>query len=218
MKATKEIIENAGSSEILEIDPFTNPNSVMSIAVTYQKAFGGNPWNEGYLCPICKTSYSRDGGNWSFCPECRAVNRLHVRLVEYWPIDKIITDFYQEMNKPGSVCMIMQVRHNVIAFVWGYEVRVDKSLDRYLEAPRLHKLAKGNFLYLDECAVLPSQQNKGCGKRLMRAFLQKAKESGKRVLLRTMRDKVMHRIVEGFGGEIIQEISRNRVIMKITPE
>jgi len=215
MKITRGIVKNANAGEVLEIDPFVKPNSVMSIAITYQKAFGGKPWNEGYLCPVCKTSYPRDNGNWSVCPECLALNELNVRLVEYWSTDKIITDFYQEMSKPGSVCMIMQRGHNVIAFTWGYEVKIDKSLDKYLESPGLHKLIKGNFLYLDECAVLPSCQNKGCGKKMVKAFLQKAKKTKKDILLRTMKNSVMHKMVIKLGGEVVQDISRERVIMMI---
>ncbi len=215
MKATREMVKNAPSGEVLEINPFVNPDSVMGIALAYQKAFSDKPWNEGYLCPVCKTSYSRDGGNWSMCPECLCSNRLRVRLVEYWPIDKILTDFYQEMSKPGAVCVIMQARYNVFAFAWGYEVKSNKSLDKYLEAPDLHKLVKGNFLYLDECAVVPKHQNKGCGKKLVKAFLQKAKKSEKSVLLRTMKGEAMHRIITGLGGEIVQDISRGRIIMKI---
>jgi len=197
------------------LSPFSQPDDVIGVALVYQKAFGSSPWNEGYICPVCGTTFADESGLWDYCTYCRDSAGYLVKILRCWPIHKILTDFYQEMLRPEAVCLIMKDRYGVIAFAWGYEVEVNKSLDKYLEAPKLHKLVKGNFLYLDECAVIPKQQNKGCGKKLMSSFIQKAQEINRNILLRTLKGEVMYRLVKNFGGKTIQNISKERVIMKI---
>ena len=216
MKNASKIIEVATAvSSVFVLEPFSQPDDVMGIALVYQKAFGGNPWNEGYVCPVCKTTFADDRSLWGYCTHCRDNIGYLVKTLRCWPIHKILTDFYQEMLKPGAVCLTMKNKCGIIAFAWGYEVEVDTSLDKYLEAPALSKLIKGSFLYLDECAVLPDWQGKGCGKALMEVFIGKAKETQYNVLLRTMKNSVMHKMVVKLGGKVVQDISRKRVIMLI---
>ncbi len=216
MKTLNVVSKKAVAMVDIEVlNPFAGSIDVVKIAEVYQKAFRSDPWNEGYLCPVCKDIIADDGYLKAYCKRCQDSDGRLVRLIEYWPISKILTDFYQEMLKPEAECLIMKHKNDVIAFIWGYEVKSDKSIDKYLEAPGLHRLIKGDFLYLDECAVAPEWQGGGCGKALVAFFLRKAKKSKKSVLLRTMKGGVMHRIIEKFGGEIVQEISRGRIIMKI---
>ena len=45
--------------EIIKINPFEQPQMVEAIASVYQQSFGGEPWNEGYLCPVCEKVFAR---------------------------------------------------------------------------------------------------------------------------------------------------------------
>ncbi len=196
---------------ITEIKPFLQPEMVEAIASAYQQSFGNEPWNEGYLCPVCEAvlplAYSL-----KTCPICAEQSRI-VLLVEYWPISKIITDFYTEIGKPESVCVVAQINGNVVGFAWGYRVSATPDLDSHLEAPNLHKALNGDFFYLDECALIPLHQGKGAGKMIVNHIFG-AQQQGK-ILLRTMHDSRMYRIIKQMRGEIVQHISRNRVIMRL---
>ncbi len=57
------------------------------IASVYQKTFGSEPWNEGYRCPACEKVFPLSCGE-KKCPVC-----VKAMLEEYWPIEKIISDF-----------------------------------------------------------------------------------------------------------------------------
>ncbi len=195
--------------EFIKINPFKQPETVKAIALVYQQAFGDEPWNEGYLCPVCKKVFPRTTSI-EICSSC------NVLVIEYWPISKIIQDFYHEMMKPGSVCVIVQSYEKVIGFAWGYRVSVSLDLDKHLNAPNLHhQLLDGDFFYLDECALVPAYQGKGIGKLLVSCILREQKQ--KEILLRTMGDSRMENIIKNRGGEIVQRISRGRIIMKLIP-
>jgi len=204
------------TSSVFVLDPFKGKDAVNNIAQVYQKAFGNKPWNEGYVCPICKTVFADEFSSWGYCQQCSHKDGRLVGIVRCWPIDKVITDFYREMTKSNALCLVMKDGGTIIAFAWGYSIQVNTFLDKYLEAPNLHsKLMSREFLYLDECAVTPKWQGQGCGKALLKSFVEKAKEEKKSVLLRTMENSVMHKLAEKFGGKVIQKISRQRVIITI---
>ncbi len=219
MESISMIIRKAvAASSVLTLNPLTQPDDVVGIALVYQKAFGGDPWNEGYICPVCQAVFADESGLWGYCPHCQEDKGLLIKILRYWPLNKILTDFYQEMVRPGAICLAMKDGCSVIAFAWGYEVKVNFSLDKYLEAPNLHKLIKGTFMYLDECAVLPAWQKNGCGKSLLSAFIDKSREAGRNILLRTLRGQAMHKLALRQGGGIIQNISQDRVIIMITTQ
>ena len=69
-----------------------------------------------------------------------------------------------------------------------------------------------HFFYLDETAVMPSHQGRGVGRALLQGIFQERK----RVLLRTLNNSSMCSLAKKFGGEIVQYIDRERVIMTIT--
>lgn len=191
-------------------------NTVRGIVNVYQKSFGDEPWNEGYRCSLCETSFPL-----SFvakrCPCCASKGEVSL-LVEYWPKEKIFSDFYSEMNKPGSICV---VRHGpmsrcgceVIAFAWGYDITIDSESEKHLDAPSLGKLVSGTFFYLDECAVAPEFQGQGLGKLLVKEIF--SEQPREQILLRTMNNSRMHKLILHLGGEVIMQISRDRVIMKL---
>lgn len=198
--------------QIARIHPFRQPYMVEAIASVYRQSFGGEPWNEGYLCPVCEKIFALASGIRT-CPACAEQSKIAL-VVEYWPTSKVISDFYREMMKPDAVCVVAQSDEQVIGFAWGYTICANPDLDAHVEAPNLHQSLHGEFFYLDECALVPSHQGKGLGKLLVRYISQEQRH--KQILLRTMDNSRMKNIIKQLGGKIIQHISRGRIIMKLT--
>lgn len=198
--------------KIVTINPFSQPEMVRAIASAYQQSFGGTPWNEGYICPVCETTFARDESI-LICPLCEKQSQI-VLKVEYWPTSKVITDFYREMKKPDPVCVVAQEKNVIVGFAWGYNVSASPDLDQHLDAPGVHTLLQGDFFYLDECALTPPYQGKGIGKILVDNIFHEQKQ--KQILLRTMNHSRMFNVIKQKGGSVIQHISRDRVIMRTT--
>lgn len=197
--------------EIIKINPFEQPAVVKAIASVYQQSFGGEPWNEGCLCPHCESVFASTP-ILDTCPKCIGQSK-RVLMVEYWPMAKIISDFYREMRKSNPICIIAQSNEEIVGFAWGYEVSVSADLDDQLDAPGLHRSLHGDFFYLDECALMPSYQGKGIGKSLVKQIFLEQQQG--RVLLRTMDNSRMCNLTKNMGGEIVQHIPRSRVIMQL---
>ena len=177
------------------------------IASVYQKTFGSEPWNEGYRCPACEKVFPLSCGE-KKCPVC-----AKAMLEEYWPIEKIISDFLREMAKPKSLCLGALVNGEIIGFAWGYEIVINPNIDLQLEAPGLHQLTRGTFFYLDETAILPLFQNKGIGKKLIQRIFMEQGQSN--ILLRTLNGSKMLQIIQKMDGKPTLFISRDRVIMTL---
>jgi len=187
------------------------------IARVYKEVFGSEPWNEGYKCQECvnDNSYPLSFSE-KFCPKCSLVGKK-VKLSEYWPIPHIIADFKKEMSKVGAVCYLAHERDSVIGFAWGYEILVDESVNEYLEAPGLHSIiSQDKYLYLDEVAVLPKYRGSGIGKMLVKSICDGS--DLKPILLRTKNNSPAFRMFSGFGGKVVLEITRERVIMTIVSQ
>ncbi|MDP2630552.1 MAG: GNAT family N-acetyltransferase [Candidatus Uhrbacteria bacterium] len=134
---------------------------------------------------------------------------------ETWVIETIASDFTNEMNRPGAICVVAQIENDVVGFAWGYTVSSDDpNLDNHLDAHGTHVTLSGDYFYLDECALAPDHQGKGVGKHLVRAIF--AAQQHKEVLLRTKDGSRMCNLIKQMGGEIIQNISEERVIMRVT--
>lgn len=194
-----------------QVDPFSDPETVRGIIAAYQRTFGGEPWNEGYLCPVCGEIFPLACTN-VLCASC-ARRGKSVLLVEHWPVGKVTSDFYREMEKPESLCLVAQDDDRVIGFIWGYKIVVDEHLDDYLESPGLSRLIGGTFFYLDDAAVVPEYQCRGVGKTLVKEMLRIQPE--KNVLGRTLAGSRMFRILTDLHGKTVLGITRNRVIMTI---
>jgi GNAT superfamily N-acetyltransferase len=196
------------------IDSFKDMDIVQQIARGYQESFGGDPWHEGFRCPVCAITLAL-ADEAVCCPRCASHGRS-VLLVEYWPLSKIITDFYTEMCKAGAICVIAQSENHVIGFAWGYGLLLTEEKAVELEAPALSKLLSGEFFYLDECAVVPSAQGRGIGSRMI-LYLQNLLPMGigARMLLRTKENSWMYRLIAKRGGTIVCRISRDRVMMLV---
>jgi GNAT superfamily N-acetyltransferase len=192
----------------MQIDPFHDYKTVAEIVSVYQKAFGEDPWNEGYLCPVCNGTLPLST-EMDYCPTC-ATNGKYIALVEYWPRHKVMSDFYAEMSRHDAQCVIVRESGRVTGFAWGYRITVSGELDAHLDAPGLCERIEGEFFYLDECAVVPALQGNGVGTQLVRALC-----SAERVLLRTKYGSCMHAIVSSMRGEIVQHISNNRIIAQM---
>lgn len=189
---------------------------VRGLVKVYKEAFGGEPWNEGYKCPLCEAIFPLSFTE-TICPLCRNNDNKQIKLTEYWLTEQVLADFYAEMAKPGAICVLdcSQVDSNwpVCGFAWGYDLTVNLVTEQNLESPGLSNLITGTFFYLDECAVLPSYQSQGRGKVLLEAIF--SRQPHRRILLRTLMDSRMCRMIQHMGGEIVQQISRNRVIMQL---
>lgn len=196
----------------IRIDLFGQPETAQAIALVYQQSFGNEPWNEGYLCPECGKMFALALGV-KKCPACLEQSQ-NVFVVEYWPINKIVSDFYREMEKPESICVVAQDQADgIVGFAWGYRVSANPDIDKHLDAPDLHQSLQGDFFYLDECAVRPDYQGRGIGKLLTGHIFREQKQ--KQILLRTLDGSRMCNLIKHIGGETIQSISRGRVIMKL---
>lgn len=182
-------------------------DAVEKIASVYQRTFGSGPWNEGYRCPACGRAFPLSCSK-KKCPICE-----QAILEEYWPLEKIISDFSVEMAKPKSLCLVALADGEVIGFAWGYEIVINPSIDQHLEAPGLHTLTEGVYFYLDEAAILPPFQNKGIGKKLIQQIFMEQSQSN--VLLRTLNGSKMFQIIQKMDGKPTLLISRDRVIMTL---
>ncbi|MFH1145856.1 MAG: GNAT family N-acetyltransferase [bacterium] len=198
--------------QIIKINPFTQPKVIEVIASVYQQSFGGEPWNEGYLCPVCEKVFAR-ASNIKTCSACAEQSQI-VLVVEYWPMSKVISNFYREMGKPDAICVVVQSDERIVGFAWGYRVSVNSDLDIHLDAPNLHRSLHGDLFYLSECALTPFYQGRGIGKLLVSHIFHEQQQ--KQFLLRTMNDSRMYNLIKHMGGETIQHISHGRVIMKLT--
>ena len=199
---------------IQQFDPFSSfyPETVRGIVAVYRQAFGGEPWNEGRVCPVCGETFSLTRAE-VWCPSC-AARQESVILADYWPASKVMSDFYREMKKPEALCLVAKDGDKVVGFIWGYKIIVDEHIDEYLEAPGLSRLIGGEFFYLDDAAVLPEYQRKGIGKNLIAHMLRM--RPGENILARTLDQSQMFRILTDFRGKTVLRISRNRVIMAIS--
>jgi GNAT superfamily N-acetyltransferase len=195
-----------------QIEPFSDQETVRGIVAAYQRTFGGEPWNEGYVCPVCRDIFplTQAGGD---CPLCVQRGKS-VLLNEYWPTEKVFSDFNREMEKPEALCLVAKDGDTVVGFIWGYRIVVDEQLDDYLESPGLSQLIGGSFFYLDDAAVIPEYQLHGIGKKLVARMLVIQPE--RNVLGRTLNGSRMFRILTDFGGKTVLHITRNRVIITIS--
>jgi GNAT superfamily N-acetyltransferase len=197
---------------IQQVDPFSDSETVRGIVAAYQRTFGGEPWNEGYVCSVCGGMFPL-GKVRACCPSCTGQGKS-VLLVDYWPTSKITSDFYREMARPEALCIVAKDGDNVVGFIWGYRMVVDEHIDDHLEAPGLSRLISGEFFYLDDAAVIPEYQLQGLGKKLVARMLQM--QSRKKVLARTLDQSRMFRILADFNGKTVLRITRDRVIMALS--
>jgi len=196
---------------VQKVEPFSDPETVRGIVAAYQRTFGGEPWNEGYVCPVCGEIFPLAKMD-ILCPSCTAQGRA-VLLTEYWPTSKVTSDFYREMEKPEALCFVAKDDDAIVGFIWGYRMVVDEHIDDHLESPGLSQLIDGSFFYLDDAAVIPEYQGKGIGKQLVARMIQEQPQ--KNILGRTLDQSRMFRILTGFNGKTVLHITRNRVIMAI---
>lgn len=187
------------------------PEIVHALALAYQQTFGGEPWNEGYVCSHCGNVFPLTPRP-EMCVTCSSDSVDHT-LTEYWPTEKIISDFLNEMSKPGSVCIITQDCQKIVGFAWGYTLLSDVHLDQHLDAPGVHHALSGEYFYLDEVGLIPEYQKKGLGTKMVEKIVRAQKHD--RVILRTKDGGSMFKIVTHMGGGTIQKISKGRVIMSI---
>lgn len=197
---------------IQEINPYNQPETVIAIVSLYQKVFGSPPWNEGYLCPVCNATFGLSNESSGTCSECRRLGKL-VPLAEYWPSAKVITDYYSEMQKENSICIVAKDDNNILGFAWGYAIEANIHIDSCLGAPGIHEFIEQPFFYIDEVAVHHHHQRKGIGRQLVREIIDR--QTKEVVILRTLKNSQMQHLVISLGGSIIRQIANNRIIMKI---
>lgn len=197
---------------VKRIDPFDDASAVAAIVQIYREAFGGEPWNEGYRCPVCETTYPLVGAP-KFCPSC-AQGAREMLLVEYWPTTTVLADFYREMARDKALCLAACEDDAIIGFAWGYQVTAGQELDQHLDAPSLSVQLepRQSYFYLDECALRPDCQGRGLGKGIFGAVLLESRENPG--ILRTLNNSRMCSLAESLGARVVQHISRDRVIMQ----
>lgn len=133
---------------------------------------------------------------------------------ETWEHDHVVKDFTNEMQRPSATCFAAIEHGSVIGFTWGYWIESGSELDDHVDAPGLHEHCVGEFFYLDECGVSPQHQARGVGTRLIRELFRHQPYGN--VLLRTKRGSPMQHMIEKMGGLVIQSISDDRIIMRLS--
>ncbi len=198
--------------QILRIEPLKNPEIVREIVSIYQNSFGNEPWNEGHQCPVCGHTIPLGTTDSSYCSVCTARGN-RVPMIAYWPLERVLGDFYREMGKRDAVCVVAREGEKSVGFAWRYKLEMGKSTDTYLEAPGLHTLREGWFPYLDEVAVSLPYRQRGIGELLVQTI--KRSGNGQPLLLRTKNNSPMSRLVEKMCGSILLSISQERIIAEI---
>jgi len=188
-------------------DPYHHPHTIAEIADAYQAIFGDEPWNEGQKCPKCGTLFNRKNPQ-TLCNSA-SCTPLRVLLVERWPRSTVIENIYHEVSEEGGKCLLAYRRKKLAGFAWGYPRAVTSKLSDELEAPGLHEHISGRLFYVDEVAVLPAYR----GRKIAQHLYRKLIENEGNLFLRTHKDSPMRHIAEKEGARVIQNISRDRVIM-----
>lgn len=200
--------------EICKVKVFEEPETVKTIAQIYQAAFGGSPWYEGQICPICRYTVGLDLPM-KFCEKCYSKDNRKILMVEFWPEAKVISDLYQENSNEGSICLGALWRYQIVGFAWGYQIETDLETLEKIDAPNLlNVIPFGVYFYLDECAVLPQFQGLGAGKKLVEYIVKKQPHD--KIILRTLKDSPMHHLIQKRGGKELLLISENRLIMSLS--
>ena len=199
--------------KIFKFNPFTQPELVQKIALVYKETFGGAPWNEGYKCPVCAVNLPLQVEE-KICPFCLQEGKS-IHLVNYWPVDQILSDFYQEMSRPESICLAVEVGSAIVGFAWGYQIVLNQETEEYLGSSGLCEKFKDQvFFYLDDVGIKPDTQCKGFGRKIIEQIFAQQKE--KNILLRTMEVSQMFHLIKKMGGEKIYSISgSNKIIMML---
>jgi hypothetical protein len=195
--------------QIKQLDPNATDLPLDRIIYIYRQAFGEAPWNEGYKCPKCESEFPLAETS-KVCPRC-VLTGESVYLVEYWPYDIVLADFEAQMKMPNAICLVAEIAGEVVGFAWGYDVLMSEELAEKIEAPRVARKLDGRFFCLDECAVEPCLQIKGIGKSIVRQI--RSMERTQRFLVRTRSDCKMYPLLMHMGAEVVEKITRNRVIM-----
>jgi len=189
--------------------PLRDPATVSAIVGVYRQVFADAPWHEAYQCPVCRTSYGKSYLK-KICDSCWQ-DHNHVLLVDHWPAYKVIQDFYKEVLKPNAICVLARCDEGIVGFAWGYQMEMNDEASSHLEAPHIHERLHGTYFYVDEVAVLLPYRGKGVGKNLVETLIEDQQRG--RILLRTLHESPMEKLVCGMGGTIVQSISEGRVIM-----
>lgn len=134
---------------------------------------------------------------------------------ETWLIATVLKDFYCEMKKPGSVCLIACEGDKIIGFAWGYDMTSSIESDYHLQANGLNTICPQTFFYLDEVAVSSEFQSRGIGKKLVAEIIRE--QGNKAILLRTLSGSQMHALTASMGGKVIMPVSKNRIIVQLRP-
>lgn len=195
------------------VAPFQESDVVENIVLVYQQVFGNEPWNEGYKCPVCESVLALRYTA-KYCSVCKSQGKT-ILMTEYWPSSRVVSDFYREMQKSEAQCLAAYEADKLIGFAWGYKMTSELETSVHLEAPNLHELICGDFFYLDEVAVLPEQQGAGIGRKLVTGLFQNQPQET--ILLRTLNGSQMFYLTTRMGGKAVLPISRERVIMRLTP-
>lgn len=195
--------------DIRRVSVLSEPATVQEIADNYRIAYGHEPWKEGFICPVCRYTVALNAKH-QICPKCLEMEKLIV-MVDRWPVSSVVTDFYRENQTAGSICLVAEEDNKIRGFAWGYPITMSVSAGLKLDAPGLEDIVDGNIFYLDECAVLPKYQKLGIGTMLVREIF--ARHPYSKLILRTLADSPMQKLIERLGGRKIMSISENRIIM-----
>ncbi len=193
--------------QIQRLNVEQDPSAARAIATVYQRAFAGPPWFEEFKCPSCSANFA---GDMTVCPKCLQ-NGKHIPLVEYWTQTSILSDLFLHMRRPSAVLLVAIEQEEIVGFSWAYGYDCGEQFVSTLDAMDSGSKIAQQGTYLDECAIDPRYQGRGIGSKLFTAMCDIVRTD---ILMRTMRDNSpMFRIASELGFEVIEEISRGRVIM-----
>jgi len=163
------------------------PNEFIQTARCYSLAFRGNPWNKAYLDQEGNFRGSEFDCTW---------RRLGFRRA--YPLVDTTAHITKELQKPGATSVSISDPNNpklVLAFGWGfsYDYIPELVLDKWPSAninqkAELYMLIKGvipqgGLWYLSEVGVLPDNQNRGLGTKIVNNLIEAAPKSP--IIMRT---------------------------------
>jgi len=177
------------------ITPSTYKDSkeLEAIITLYQNVFGGEPWNEWWICPDCWRNFPLDFEG--ECPCCWS------ELKQYYPDDQLEQYFEELSNNPLYKEVIARTKDEIIIWLtswWGSTLDDLNASKLCLSGPDFQKMEEKiltlypdfdpavKFFYLAEVAVDEKYRWKRFASELYHTLLDSVKQDeSKYIIVRT---------------------------------
>lgn len=164
--------------EYVRFQPWQDARLLSDLANCYREVFGDEPWNEWKYCRKCNTKFGRN----DFILEEINFRRCDHDLVDFWPVEVVISDILEEVTAETS-CWLAINSEGVIGFCWGYPI-TPWELEKKLELPYVDDYIKKVFgdvpivAYQDELGLKKQYRNLGIAKEMFKRRLEDFRKQG----------------------------------------